>query len=57
MKDSNLYCCFSIPLRDYLLKNGMKYEVCAANPNTGNLMWIFMRTEKLNELLSKWSSK
>ena len=55
MKDSKLYCCFSVPLRDYLLNNGLRYELCASNPNTGNLMWIFMRTEKLNKLLSEWS--
>ena len=57
MKDSKLYCCFSVPLRDYLILNGLKYEVCAKNPNTDNLMWIFIRTEKLNSLLKQWSNK
>ena len=55
MKDKNLYCCFSVPLRDFLIKNGLRYEVCACHPGTGNMMWIFLRTEKLNKLLSEWS--
>ena len=57
MKDSKLYCCFSVPLRDYLISNGLRYEVCAKNPNTDNLMWIFIRTEKLDSLLKQWSNK
>ena len=57
MKDSKLYCWFSVPLRDYLISNDLRYEVCAKNPNTDNLMWIFIRTEKLNSLLKQWSNK
>ena len=55
MKDSSLYCCYSVPLRDYLLENGLRYEICACNPNSGKMMWIFIRTEKLNQLLYNWS--
>lgn len=40
-----------------LISNGLRYEVCAKNPNTDNLMWIFIRTEKLNSLLKQWSNK
>ena len=57
MKNSNLYCCYSIPLRDYLLENGVRYEICAKNPNTDNLMWIFIKTSKLDNLLWNWSNK
>lgn len=57
MKTKLLYCCYSIPLRDYLINNGLKYEICAKNPNNNNFMWIFVRTAKLNELLNKWSEK
>lgn len=54
MKDSKLFCCFSVPLRDFLLANGLRYEVCACSPSTGNMMWIFIKTEELKELLRKW---
>jgi len=55
MKDSNLYCCYSVPLRDFLMSNGLRYEICAKNPNSDILMWVFIRTEQLNTLLEKWS--
>lgn len=55
MKDSKLFCCYSVPLRDYLLAHGQKYEICAKNPNSDILMWIFIRNEKLNKLLCTWS--
>lgn len=55
MKDSKLYCCYSVPLRNYLTQNGVHYEICAKNPNSDILMWIFIRTEKLNKLLKMWS--
>ena len=57
MKNSKLYCCYSIPLRDYLLKNGLRYEICAKNPNTYNLMWVFIRTADLDKFLCEWSNK
>ena len=53
MKNSKLYCCFSNPLKDYLLSNGLRYELCVKNPNTDALMWIFIRTEQLNKLLEE----
>ena len=56
MNDSKLYCCFSVPLRDFLIKNGLRYEICACSPKTGNMMWVFIRTPLLNKLLSEWSS-
>ncbi len=57
MKNNKLYCCYSIPLRDYLIKNGIRYEICAKNPNTDNLMWIFIRTSDLDKFLCEWSNK
>lgn len=57
MKNSKLYCCYSVPLRNYLQEHECKYELCAKNPNSNILMWIFIRTEKLNKLLANWSQK
>lgn len=55
LKNSKLYCCYSVPLRDYLIQNGLRYEICAKNPNSDILMWVFVRTEQLNKLLEEWS--
>jgi hypothetical protein len=57
MKNSKLYCCYSVPLRDYLIKNGLRYEICAKNPNTDNLMWIFIKTSDLDKFLHEWSNQ
>lgn len=51
----NLYCCYSLNLRDFLYKNGVKYELCALNPNSKTMFWVYVRNEKLNKLLDAWS--
>ena len=51
MKNSKLYCCYSVPLRNFLSENGLRYEISAKNPNSDIYFWVYIRTEKLN----KWS--
>ena len=50
-----LYCCYSLNLRDFLYKHGVKYELCALNPNSKNMFWAYFRTEELDKLLTQWS--
>ena len=57
IKNKNLYCCFSIPQRDYLTSKGVRYELFGLNPNTKNMFWVYMKTEELNRVLKGWSSK
>ncbi len=52
-----LYCCYSLNLRNYLHDNGLKYEIAALNPNSKKLFWVYIKTEKLDQLLTKWSNK
>lgn len=54
--DVKLYCCYSLPLRNYLYKNGLRYKLAAKNPNNNNLFWVYVKDEKLDELLDKWST-
>lgn len=54
--DVKLYCCYSLPLRNYLRKNGVKYHLAALNPNSKKLFWVYIKTEKLDELLNRWSA-
>ena len=54
---SKLFCCFSIPLRDFLTIHNVRYEICALNEKSKKTMWVYMRTQKLNELLTEWSTK
>lgn len=51
-----LYCCYSINLRDFLFANGLRYELAALNPNSKKLFWVYIKNEKLDELLTRWSN-
>lgn len=57
-KENNvkLYCCYSLNLREFLYDNGMRYELAALNPNSKSLFWVYIKDEKLDKLLSEWSS-
>lgn len=50
-----LYCCYSLNQRNFFKENGLKYKLAALNPNSKNLFWIYVKDEKLNELLERWS--
>lgn len=53
--DVELYCCYSLPLRNFLYENGLRYKLAALNPNSKKLFWIYVKDEKLDELLDRWS--
>ena len=55
--DVELYYCYSLPLRDYLRDNGIKYELCALNPNSLKRFWVYIKNKELDILLDKWSKK
>lgn len=52
-----IYCCYSLNLRKFLELNGVKYELCALNPNSKNMFWVYIKNDKLNNLLTKWTAK
>lgn len=51
-----LYCCYSLNLREFLYDNGVRYKLAALNPNSKSLFWVYIKTEKLDKLLSEWSA-
>ena len=55
--NTELYCCYSIGLRNYLRDNGVEYKLCALNPNSQKRFWVYIKDENLDALLCKWSSK
>lgn len=55
MNNVELYCCYSLNLREFLYKNGMRYKLAALNPNSKSLFWVYVKNEKLDKLLSEWS--
>lgn len=56
MNNVELYCCYSLNLREFLFKNGMRYKLAALNPNSKSLFWVYVKDEKLDKLLNEWSA-
>lgn len=55
-KDIELYCCYSLNLREFLYNNGLRYKLAALNPNSKSLFWVYIKNEKLDKLLTEWSA-
>ena len=55
MNNVELYCCYSLNLREYLNDNGLRSKLAALNPNSKSLFWVYVKDEKLDKLLSDWS--
>ena len=56
MKESKLlYICYSIPQRDYLKVNGIRYEDGVKSFNTNCPFWVYIKNEKLDKLLNEWT--
>ena len=49
----SLYCCYSIDVRNYLSKNGLRYKIVAENPNSHKIFWAYVRDKMLDKLLSE----
>jgi len=47
------FYCYSIKLKKELLNIGERYITRTFNENTNKYCWVFMRTEKLCEYLTK----
>lgn len=52
-----LYCCYSLNLRNFLYSKGLRYKLAALNPNSQKMFWVYIKNEKLNTLLNEWSAK
>lgn len=56
MSNVELYCCYSLNLREFLYANGLRYKLAALNPNSKSLFWVYVKDEKLDKLLNEWSA-
>lgn len=52
---NKIYCCYSVELRDFLISNGLRYDVVGLNPTSKRMFWGFIKNDKLNIFLSIWS--
>lgn len=57
MKQSKLFPCYSIPLRDFLSSNGIRYELVGLHPETHKMFWVYIKNKELDKYTSEWSQK
>ena len=57
MKNSKLFPCYSIPMRDYFTSKGIKYELVGLHPTTHDMFWVYIKTPKVLELMNEWENK
>ena len=56
-KYTPLYCCYSLEQRKFLTNHNIRYEVIGLNPNNQQMFWVYIRNEKLNEVLNLWTAR
>lgn len=52
-----IFYCYSVDLRNYLYRNGIKYEVCGLNPNNYQMFWGYIRDKQLELALDNWTNE
>lgn len=52
--ENKYFYCYSKPLKDFLLENGLRYVLRATHDKTKKKYWVFEGTDELNKLLSEW---
>ena len=57
MKNSRLFPCYSIPMRDFLISKGNRYELVGLHPETKRMFWVFVKDKMLLNAMSEWSKK
>lgn len=48
------FFCYSYPLKQHFVKNGLRYITASTNASTGKRYWLFDGSEKLDKLLNEW---
>ena len=51
LKENKIFPCYSIPMRDFFTKHGIRYELVGLHPETHKMFWIYIKTKKLIEAM------
>lgn len=54
MKQSKLFPCYSINLREFLNDKGIKYELVGIHPSSKQMFWVYIKDKALNKALQEW---
>ena len=52
--EGKYFYCYSKPLKEYFLKNGLGYILKATHNKTYKQYWVFESCEKIDNLLKEW---
>lgn len=50
----NIFRCYSVPLMKYFTEHGLEYLLIARDAKSNKTMWVYEKTSKFDELLTKW---
>ena len=56
LKKEDVYCCFSYPLYKFIVAHGLEPVAKETHKKTGRIFSVFIKGEKLQELLSEWTA-
>ena len=51
----NIFYCYSRKLKDFLVRNKIKYLTKEIRKDNGKVYWTFEKTDSLKCLLEKWN--
>ena len=51
--ENKYFYCYSKPLKDFLLENGLRYVLRATHDKTKKKYWVFQSCLKIDELLDE----
>ena len=57
MKQSKLFPCYSIPMRDYFTSKGIRYELVGLHPISHDMFWVYIKTTELEKAMQEWSKR
>lgn len=57
MKNSKLFPCYSIPMRDFFYSKGIRYELVGLHPESKKMFWVYIKDQKLRNAMQEWSYK
>lgn len=57
MKNTKLFPCYSVPMRDFFYSKGIRYELVGLHPETKLMFWVYVKNSKLQKAMDEWKQK
>lgn len=57
IKNSKLFPCYSIPMRNFLASKGIKYELVGVHPESKAMFWVYIKNFELEKAMQEWANR